>query len=888
MAITALPEGTIRLLGCHTVITTPVDLVKELLDNAIDAKANSVDVFVSPNVVDKIEVRDNGHGIHPDDYNFLGRAGRTSKITSFEDLRTLGGTTLGFRGQALASANNLGTVTVTTRTAENSTAMKLNLSPGVGGVNNQKRTSAPIGTTVSVIGLYNRLPVRKHAAVKDALKNLVKIKQLLQAYALARSNIRLLFRVLGGSNRQAFCYSPRPGAGVQEAVTQIFGIETTSQCMIRKSCSDSGNEDSQIVEDYDKMSIEAVLPKKTADQSRIAKGPFFSVDSRPVSAQRGTMKKLLAIFKARFSEVMRTTYGETTFRDSFICINIKCSPGSYDPNIEPSKDVVLFADETQVIQIFERLCEEVYCTPEGHGPFITVGKRQLLGPPLRTPPTSSDSPRHEEMTTAVPEKMPKDLVTPSKQKPLPSSSSPIHKNPAQRSALRRQPVPANTARTVFAFDMSADPGISSDEEAEMMAARFQQQEELRMQDEDENEPPVKALNPWTIAKMNAPARPLVKSHPLLAKQPQYLDQIEEQSGLVVPDEISEKLPILRPFGEASAGLGFPHVTRSGIMPTPYQQHELLGFQNPLNDGTTTIPATQDTREPNLQASEAHSRQALPILRHSTETDPAARLSHGGISELSLDPLVQTRLGTGSHPRGSQRTCKAQVQRHINDIPSKANPPYREPKRVSTKNINMPFPNQGQIDSHVENWVNNQCLTGDGLVSTRPQRTRRTSAPRTPHFGNTDTVAIQDGLPSSVIGGDGTWVDGDSRKYLIKRQRSEADHRRRGRQPLKRTKTDKLPLETVPERQEMHHLVLPLQVDTMKLADILANVVQSDGSYSNYCEEIKSSDHMNLDDVMEIEVRLNDLLSIWTEQVFGEKSELSLYLRRQVKGKTVAA
>src|SRR4051812_39238226 len=116
MAITALPDSTIHLLGSSQVLTTPTSLVKELVDNALDAKATSVDILISPNTIDKIEVRDNGHGIPQADLDSLGRRGHTSKLRSFDELKSIGGVSLGFRGEALASAVQLGSVSVTTRT----------------------------------------------------------------------------------------------------------------------------------------------------------------------------------------------------------------------------------------------------------------------------------------------------------------------------------------------------------------------------------------------------------------------------------------------------------------------------------------------------------------------------------------------------------------------------------------------------------------------------------------------------------------------------------------------------------------------------------------------------------------------------------------------------
>jgi len=73
MAITALPNSSVRLLNSGQVLTTPASLVKELVDNALDAKATSVDVVISQNTIDKIEVKDNGHGIQAPTLLFFNR-----------------------------------------------------------------------------------------------------------------------------------------------------------------------------------------------------------------------------------------------------------------------------------------------------------------------------------------------------------------------------------------------------------------------------------------------------------------------------------------------------------------------------------------------------------------------------------------------------------------------------------------------------------------------------------------------------------------------------------------------------------------------------------------------------------------------------------------------
>lgn len=121
MPIVALPPTTIRAIGLLSAISDPSSVVKELLDNALDASATSVTIEISQNTLDVIQVRDSGHGIAAEDFTVLCKRSYTSKIQTIGDLRTIGGKSLGFRGEALASiAEMSGALFVTTRTSSES------------------------------------------------------------------------------------------------------------------------------------------------------------------------------------------------------------------------------------------------------------------------------------------------------------------------------------------------------------------------------------------------------------------------------------------------------------------------------------------------------------------------------------------------------------------------------------------------------------------------------------------------------------------------------------------------------------------------------------------------------------------------------------------------
>lgn len=123
MPIVALPQTTVRAIGSTSVISDPCSVVKELMDNAIDSSASSLQIEISQNTVDVIQLKDNGHGIPIDDHANICKHAFTSKIETVDDLKNVGGNSFGFRGEALASiAEMSGGVTITTRTATEVTA----------------------------------------------------------------------------------------------------------------------------------------------------------------------------------------------------------------------------------------------------------------------------------------------------------------------------------------------------------------------------------------------------------------------------------------------------------------------------------------------------------------------------------------------------------------------------------------------------------------------------------------------------------------------------------------------------------------------------------------------------------------------------------------------
>lgn len=158
MAMHALPPDTVRLIKSTQVITTPASIVKELVENSLDAKATAVCVRMESYGFSRLEVRDNGSGICEEDMKFIAKPHYTSKISSFSDLASL--TSYGFRGEALSSLCAVAEVTVTTKTKESSIGY-MYFFDHKGNITSRKPTATSRGTTVVVSNLFKKIPVRR-------------------------------------------------------------------------------------------------------------------------------------------------------------------------------------------------------------------------------------------------------------------------------------------------------------------------------------------------------------------------------------------------------------------------------------------------------------------------------------------------------------------------------------------------------------------------------------------------------------------------------------------------------------------------------------------------------------------------------------------------------
>ncbi|KAF1832376.1 hypothetical protein BDW02DRAFT_554930, partial [Decorospora gaudefroyi] len=559
-SIAALPPITARQIGSGQVLIDPSSVVKELTDNALDARAKSIFVDITANTIDSIQVKDDGHGIPSEDRPLVCRRYCTSKICDFQDLRELGGKWLGFRGEALSSmAEMSGTFQVTTRVEGEPVAVKVKYNHN-GELASIERESHPVGTTVKVTNFFEHIPVRKQTAIKTSAKCLAKIRRLMQAYALARPTIRFRLRVLKTKNNKAdFVYAPKSDATLEDAVLKVISKDCALQCEWTALESDG-------------FEIHAFLPNPAANGPKIAnQGAFVSIDGRPVSSSRGTIKQVVATFKDRLRKSNPLLSGT---KDPFFCMNIMCPPDSYDPNIEPAKDDVMFEDAEIVLAVVNKLLMAYY--PEA-GAELEDDEASACHPECYEP-------HEEELPTLC----------------RSQASVSVYQDVLGEAVEK----PTSEAPHAHARWRSSMYGIDQDD------LEFLQDDQGPVVEEEEGRRAAEVSNPWTIARMNAATKP---------KQPLGHGQLSSPAK-------SQRDATAR-LSSPDLAISTPNQLSQAKPLTPQTSSRMNMGRSPLNEELESSiqhlppPSSESGRPTHVAHSQADNQQSDPQLSPLTQFSP---------------------------------------------------------------------------------------------------------------------------------------------------------------------------------------------------------------------------------------------------------------------------
>ena len=216
--IQQLPNSLINQIAAGEVIERPASVVKEIIENAIDAGATQIDIDIEEGGGKLIRVRDNGCGIHPDDLALAFATHATSKIRNLDDLEHI--TTLGFRGEALPSIASVSKTTLTSRAEGESSAWRI--SPHLGDAISP--AAHPPGTTIEIRDLFYNTPARKKF-LKSERTERQHIQQLVQSLALSHDNLTIR---LNNHGKPLGTYG---GEGLAARIKSVLGDDLLEQAL---------------------------------------------------------------------------------------------------------------------------------------------------------------------------------------------------------------------------------------------------------------------------------------------------------------------------------------------------------------------------------------------------------------------------------------------------------------------------------------------------------------------------------------------------------------------------------------------------------------------------------------------------------------------------------
>lgn len=311
--IKVLPKEIAELIAAGEVVERPASVIKELMENAIDAGSSSVTVEIKNGGITYIRVTDNGCGISREDIRIAFISHATSKISTRDDLYAIG--TLGFRGEALASIAAVSNVEVLTRTTEEETGTRYCISAGEETLVDD--AGCPLGTTIVVRDLFFNTPARMKFLKKD-VSEANAVAGIVDKIALSNPDVSIRFIREGKS---ALFTS---GSGdLKTAAYEIFGKDFA---------------DGLIEADYsfESVKISGLVSKPTKSRPN-RNMQFFFVNGRLVKS--GTAS-------AALSEAYKNSIMVGKF--PYCVLNITTAPGLVDVNVHPAKIEVRFANERTV------------------------------------------------------------------------------------------------------------------------------------------------------------------------------------------------------------------------------------------------------------------------------------------------------------------------------------------------------------------------------------------------------------------------------------------------------------------------------------------------------------------------------------------------------------
>ncbi|HKZ21665.1 MAG TPA: DNA mismatch repair endonuclease MutL [candidate division Zixibacteria bacterium] len=341
--IKILSEELINKIAAGEVVERPASVVKELVENSVDAQATQIEIETREGGRKLIRVVDNGRGMDSADVKLAFSRHATSKISSAEDLFNI--SSLGFRGEALPSIASVSKVEIVTKTKDSANGTKLLIDSGE--IKEAKDTPANIGTIVSVYDLFYNTPARRKFLKSEVTENR-HIIDLVTNFALAYPSVSFKLKI---DNREVLNLNST--ATLSQRVREVVGKETFLKML-------------EIKKEPNEVQVGGFLGKPEVSKASRGEIRFF-VNGRIISN-----RSLL--------HAVQLGYGELLPKGKYplIYLFLEVTPHLVDVNVHPQKLEVRFANERQVHDLVYLAIKKTLSSTMVMPVYEAVGEKTLL------------------------------------------------------------------------------------------------------------------------------------------------------------------------------------------------------------------------------------------------------------------------------------------------------------------------------------------------------------------------------------------------------------------------------------------------------------------------------------------------------------------------------
>ena len=312
------------MIAAGEVVQRPASVVKELVENAVDAGAEQISVIIKDSGRTLIQVIDNGKGMNPDDAVLCFERHATSKIATAEDLEDI--TTFGFRGEALASIAAVAEVTLKTRTEDEEVGCQVEFAASVH--NSTTEIATPKGTNIAVRNLFYNVPARRKFLKSDN----VEFKHIVEEFtkvALTRPEIGFS---LSHNGKDVFVL--KPAKSLKYRIMDLLGASVTGDVV-------------DVCADTSVVSLRGFVGRPDTARKTLG-NQFFFVNGRYFRSPY-LHKAVMKAYEGMIADGVTPSY--------FIYLEV--NPHSVDVNISPTKSEVKFEDDSFIFQVVYASVKEV-------------------------------------------------------------------------------------------------------------------------------------------------------------------------------------------------------------------------------------------------------------------------------------------------------------------------------------------------------------------------------------------------------------------------------------------------------------------------------------------------------------------------------------------------